>query len=395
VNALDRLARLWWVTVPRRAYRLSPTVSTHLADGHFLAAYPVLGAAATPVATGLGLVFGAGRLGYYRSFSESLTLVLLAVAFGFAAGQLGAAFTVGFAVGDFLIGQQKWIYHSRGHGLFANGFLAALIRVRLPMFIAYLLLASLVVVLPALIRRLLTDLPGVNRLRGHFGFGVAVILDALLVYLGTTVWVRAAAVLIRPLYTWSVRLTVFGHPVPPDRVVAREAVQTFQHDGVWIVRAAVLATLLRFALVWLTLQVRALHRRVQAVERELTAPVADVPAIGRVNPLLSAAGVAAVTTVMLAGLVQAWWVAVLFFVEFFLLRALSAGLVPPRLDRWRRLVARIPLVVRLAAALLTVQTIASSFIRPTDSFTPTAMFIVVAVAVLYLLVPGAPKEAKA
>jgi hypothetical protein len=383
----------WWIRLPRYATRLSRPISATLADGHFLAAWPVLGTIATPAALLTGLLFGALRIGYYRSFSESLTLVLVAVAFGFVAGQLGAAFVAGFAVGDFFIGQTSWIFHSSASGIMGNGLIPGLLRIRVPMLIAYLVLLSLAVALPALIRRLLQNLPGVNRLPSTVGFGVAVVLNVVLVYLGVRLYVNAAAVLIRPLYTWSVRLTLFGHPIPPERVVAPEAVQTFQRDGVWIIRVAIIATLVRFLFVWLTLQVPALRARLEAVERGLAQPATDRPLIERYGPWPALIASAIAGTLMLGGLIEVWWVAALFFVELLLLRALTAGLVPPRVNRWRRLVAHVPLVLRLAVALLTVQTLASAFVGRTSSFTPMAVFVAAAVAVLYLLAPGEPRKA--
>jgi hypothetical protein len=80
----------------------------------------------------------------------------------------------------------------------------------------------------------------------------------------------------------------------------------------------------------------------------------------------------------------------LYFTELLLLRALSLGLLPPRVDAWRRLVARIPLALRLAVALLTVRAVASALVGRSESFTPMALFVASAVAALYLLMPGQP-----
>jgi hypothetical protein len=394
-HGTSQLTYLWWVGLPRHAVRLSRTVSATVADGHFLAAYPVLGAVATPASLITGLTFGSWRVGYYRSFSESLALVLVAVACGYLAGQLGAAFVTGFAAGDFLIGQTKWIFHSDESGILGDGLVAALVRVRLPMLIAYLLLLSLTVALPALIRRMLQNLPGVSRLPGNVGFGIAALLTLVVVYLGVQVWVPAAAVLIRPLYTWSVRLTLFGVQIPPDRVVAAEAVQTFQQDGVWIVRTAVAATLVRLVMVWLSLVLPVLRRRRGEVEAALVVPIADRPATERVGPLPMAVLAAGTSTLMLAGMIEVWWLGVLFFTEFLVLRALSLGLLPPRINGWRRLVARMPLILRLAVALLVVQSLASVLISRSLSFTPMALFVASAVAMLYVLVPGEPLEERA
>src|SRR5439155_22850011 len=124
MTVVDLLTRLWWIRLPRSAARLPGGVSAHLADGHFLAAFPVLGALATPAAAVTGLAFGGLRVGYSRSFSESLTLVVVSVVCGYLAGQLGAAFVAGFAIGDFFLGQTWWIYHSDTPGIMGHGLVA-------------------------------------------------------------------------------------------------------------------------------------------------------------------------------------------------------------------------------------------------------------------------------
>ncbi len=387
---LGRATRWWWVRLPCAALRLSRALSAAVADGHFLAGYPLLGAVVTPAAAVGGLLFGGLRIGYYRSFSESLALVVTAAVLGHLATQLGTAFVAGFAVGDFFAGQTSWIYRSGAGGPLGHGLLAGLLRIRVPMLIAYLLLASLAVALPALVRGLLAGIPGVSRLPGNLGFGVAMLLNLVLVYLGVQVWAHAAAVLVRPLYTWSVRLTIFGAPIPPEQIVAPQAVRTLQRDGLWIVRAAVIATLARYGLVWLSLRVPALARRVRRVEAELAEAVPVRPLAERAGALPVAVLTAAASTLVLAGLIQAWWVALLYFTELLLLRALSLGLLPPRVDAWRRLVARIPLALRLAVALLTVRAVASALVGRSESFTPMALFVASAVAALYLLMPGQP-----
>ncbi len=397
-SALNRLTRAWWVELPRRTTRLSVGSAFAVADGHFLAAYPVLGSLATPLATGTGLVIGAGTLGYARSFTESLTLILIGVALGYLATQLGVAFVAGFAVGDFVIGQPKWFFDSvAGDGLFDDGVLAALVRLRLPMFIGYLLFAALIVGMPVLIRNLVEGLPGLNRLPGWMAFSVAGLLNVVVVYAGVRLWAGAAPVLIRPLYTWSSNTLLFGEPYPSDFSVPVSAIEPLQRDGIWIVRVAVLATLLRLALLWLAWRRRRFAERMQSVETALAQPLPDGPsAVGRVGKVRTALIVAAVTTFVLAGMIASWWVAALFFAEFLLLRLLTSDVIRLPIEPWRRLLGRVPLLFRLAIALIVVQALAAVVLdEQAQTFTPMALYVAGALAVFVVLMPGQPRRAGA
>lgn len=394
-GSLDRLTRAWWVQLPRKTTRLSVGSAFAVADGHFLAAYPVLGSLATPLAAGTGLVIGAGTLGYARSFTESLTVMLIGVALGFLATQLGVAFVAGLAVGDFVVGQPKWFFESvAGDGLFDDGVLAALVRLRLPMFIGYLLLAALIVGMPVLIRKLVEGLPGLARLPGWLAFSVAGLINIVVVYAGVQLWVGAAPVLIRPLYTWSSNTVLFGEVYPSDFSVPVSGIEPLQRDGLWIVRVAILATLLRLALLWLAWRRRRFAERLQSVEVALAEPLTDhTSAVARVGEVRAALLVAAVTTLVLAGMIATWWVAALFFVEFLLLRLLTADVVRLPIEPWRRLLDRVPLLFRLAIALIVVQALAAVVLdEKAQSFTPMALYVAGALAVFVVLMPGQPRE---
>ena len=396
---LDRLTRTWWVRLPRQATRLSAGSAFAVADGHFLAAYPLLGAVATPLAVASGLIIGSFTLDYSRGFTESLTVILIGVALGFLATQLGAAYLVGFAVGDFVVGQPKWVFNSvSGNGLLDDGVLAALVRLRLPMLIGYLLFAVLIVAVPVLIRRLLEGMPGLNRLPPWLAAGVAALLNVVVVYAGVRLWTSAAPVLIRPLYTWSSNTVLFGEVYPAELTIPLAAIQTLQRDGVWIVRVAILVTLLRFGLLWLAWQSRAFAQRLEGVEAALAEPSAGgppTPYTARIGKIRAALLGAAVTTFILAGMMTSWWVAALFFAEFVLPRLLTTGAIPLPIDPWRRLMSRIPLLLRLAAALIVVQTIAAAVLdEKAATFTPLALYMATALAVLVALMPGQPRETK-
>lgn len=374
----------WWVSLPRRALRVSRPLAFDLADGHYLSAFPAVAAWATPVAAAAGLAFGAFTLGYERAFSESLTLVLVGTLLGYLATHLGLVFVGAFALGDFLLGQRTWRMEGRffEQGLLEEGLVAGILRIRLPMLAGYLVLAALVVLLPKLVRGLLSDLPGATSLPEAAAFVVAGLLSLILVFVGVRLWAEAAAVLVRPLYTWQ------------DLRVDPAAVAPLQERGGWVVWTAVLTTLARIGAVAGVWRSPSLRRRLQGTERGLAEPTAETvsPWSDRVPSLARAVVAAATITLMLAGLVESVVVAALLFGEFVVLRLLAAGVIPPRLDAWRSLVARVPILARLAVALLVVETVRDLFASQDDrTFTRLAVYVLVSVAVVYLLVPGPPR----
>lgn len=92
-------------------------------------------------------------------------------------------------------------------------------------------------------------------------------------------------------------------------------------------------------------------------------------------------------------MIETWWTAIVMFAVFLALRLLRAGVVPPRLDTWKRTAARVPVLLRLAAALLVVDTLRRAFVAEAGaSFTPLALYITGSVVILYLLLPGTPVE---
>ena len=319
---LGDLSWLWWVRLPRQASRLPGASGSLVADGHFLAAYPVLGATATPVAAGCGLGLGAVTIGYARSFSESLTLMLVAVFLGFLATQLGAAFMVGFVSGDFLIGQPKWIFNSiAADGLLDDGVLAGLLRLRLPMLIGYLVLGLVVVLLPVLVRVLVAGLPGLYRLPNWLVFAVVAALSAGLAYVAVLLWTGGAPVLVRPLYTWSSNVSIQGNIAAGDLTVPVAGIEPLQRDGGAIAAMAAVASVLRSGLTLLTWREPWLHARTAKVESALAEPIeAAIPA-GRFGPWKAAVLAAVLSTMLLAGMMAVWWVAAVLFVDFRLFAA--------------------------------------------------------------------------
>ncbi len=372
------LADLWQVRLPREAAKVSRGLAFGLADGHFLAAIPPAAAWAPPAAAAVGFAAGALTLGYQRVFTEALWFVLLAAVAGFLATGLGVALMAGFVTGDFFVGQRQWALFGFD-GLFDDGLLAGVLRIRLPMLIGYALLAGLVLYLPQLARLLIVDVPKVKDLPRPAAFGIALALNLLVVAVGTRLWAEASAVLVRPLFTWQ-----GGQPTAA-------AVGTLQTRASWIVLAAAFATAARVVLLWWIYGDQGRIERVVRVEEAVADGPGRTPWLDRAGPVVSSVAAAAFTAFALAGIIESWWVAVVLFAVFLALRLLREGAISPRLEGWRQAMARIPVLIRLAVALLVVDGVRRGFVDASDpTFNRLALYVAASVIVLYLLLPGAP-----
>lgn len=375
----ERFAHGWWVRVPAAAVRVSRGLGFALADGHFLTASPRVAALAPSVLAIVGLAAGATTLGYDRAFTEALWVMIVAALAGHVAGGLGAAFVGGFAIGDFVLGQRAWTHRTFGGGILDDGLVAGLLRVRLPLLIGYALLAVLAVWLPRIARALLSDIPRVGRLPRQAAFGIAALANVVIVGIGVRLWAEASAVLIRPLFTWQ-----GGQPTSA-------AVTPLQEHGDLLVGLAIVATIARFAMLWWASDTSERADRVARTERDLARGPGATPWLERPGPLVSSVVAAAATTLLLAGVLERWWIAGVMFAVFLALRLLRADVLPLRLEPWRRVVVNVPVLLRLAVALLVVDQIRRAFV---DEFAPTftqlALYLTGAVVVLFLLLPGAP-----
>jgi hypothetical protein len=354
-----------------------------LVDGHYLNASPLVGTL-LPVAVLLaGLIVGATGAGYETVFTESLPLLIAIAALGSVSAGLGAMFVVAFAIGDFFIAHTVWqpFYGVFAHGFLDHGFLAGLVRIRLPLLIGYAVLGSLAAAVPTVARMILADIPKLRRLPRQMAFVVAGVLNLLTAAAFTALWVNATPILIRPLFTWD--------PFLASPTVA--AIQPLQLEGGWIVRAAAAAVLLRIVVLWWVYSRPRLARRVIEIERDLIRDPLPQPLLDRLPRWLRALFGAALTTVLLAGLLDTWWIALVMFGTMSIVRSLRSGLIPIRATAWRRLMSRVPALIRLAAVMGLSAVMGSVLIEmqlERGSFVGLALFLLVPIALLYVLMPG-------
>lgn len=368
----ETLTQLWWVRLPHMARRVALRPVLALVDGLFLTVWPRVAAALSSLSLLLGLLFGALHPGFGQVFSESWLVLILAVLFGVFSAHLGALFLAGFALGDFLLFHTAWAYR--------GSLLSGLINVRIPLLIEYALLAFMTTGVALATKSLLAQLRPPQRLprqtrlllafAGHLG------LTLLFVYL----WMQVVPILIRPVFTWS------GGSPP----VA--AMEILQQRGWPLLLVAALASVARMALLQRVHTSAALRARLAAREQALNQTTPLAPLTSKI-PLSVRVGLTSIwSTLMLAGMLEAWWDGLILLIVITVLQLARARVVTPApLLGWARRIERVPLPLRLAAGILVTTFVARIALAPalavTNSFRPILLLTLFALFVFYLLDP--------
>ena len=368
----ERLTELWWIRLPQAARRVAVRPVLVLVDGLFIAVWPRVAALLSPLALILGLLFGALHPGFGEVFSQSWPVLILAVLLGVFSGHLGALFLVGFAFGDFFLFHREWA--------FRGSLISNLFNIRVPLLIEYGLLAFMTTGIALATKSLLAQLrppqslPRQARIllaiAGHFG------LTLLFVYL----WMQVVPILIRPVFTWP------GGSPPVD------AMEILQQQGWPLLVIAGMASLGRMGLQQMVARNAAWSAKLDRREAQLNETTPLVPLTATV-PLAARVALTSIwSTLMLAGMFEAWWDGLILLVVITILQLARARVLAPRaLLPWARQIERIPLPLRLAIGILVTSFVARIALAPalagTNSFRPILLLTVFALLVFYLLDP--------
>jgi hypothetical protein len=353
------LASLWWVRLPVAVATVSRTLAAILADGGYLARWPAVAALAPPLAALWGVLLSQTRTASQETYTYSVLGLTVAVAIaGFGAG-LGAYLVVAYAVCDFFVFQHQ----------------LSQTTLRLAQLLSYLVLALVMVLAPVsarIIRRRTLANPSRLKQAGPAVDGVlAAMISGGLVFL----WTEAAAVLIRPVFVW----TEAG--VPTD-----EAIHPLQQLG-WILALAAAG-------------VAAVRVRLEAEGSSMSAAVVEAlrrpGSGGRLPPPIASLLEGALLTLLMAGFFDSWLQVPAAFAALTAV-ALARRLGSNWLPIWPRLLARIPMLIRLvasiAAAIFVGQSIVATQFSQTTSLWPVALAALSAIAIMTILVPdiGTPR----
>jgi hypothetical protein len=371
----ERLRDLWWIRVPLAVRRLGARPLLVLVDGLAVAVWPRVAAFLSPLVLFLGLLLGGLHPGFDQVFSQSWIVLLPAVLLGVFSGHLGAFFLVGYAFGDFFLWHTEWT--------FRGSFLQNLLRVRIPLLIQYGLLAFMTTGVPLATKTLLVQLRPPSTLPRPVRRALAVaghlVLTLLLVYL----WIQIVPILIRPVFTW----TGGGPPV--------DAMEILQQRSWPLLLVAGVASLARMGLQTVVAAGAEERAALEALEERLQAAPPVTAVAARLPLPVLMAGTAVWSTLMLAGMLEAWWDGLLLGAVIVGLQVARAGIIGAPLRPWAQFVSRIPVPLRLAAGIVVVAVLSrvalGTLMARTNSFRPILLVTILALLVFYLLDPLHPQ----
>lgn len=369
--------------VPLGTRRFSGWLAVSTVDGLHLAVQPVIGLLSVPAALGAGVVVGAQHPGFEDVFTESLWLLIGLAFVGAVSGTVGLYFTVGFALGDLVLGEHPlWSFAFREDEAIE---LAAKYGSWL---LSYGVMAMLAVGVPIAAKSLAAEfsLPArVGReVRGLVAVVSVVGITALLVF----VWLQSAPLLVRPVFVWAQAL-----PTVP-------AIFPLQEEGGSVVAAGALGALVRVAVLLglanlASKVVRGGHApagaRLLALEHRFDTAEPVRPLLSRAPLPLRLAWRALFMTVLLSGLFAEYWQAWLTFGVLLVAQLLVTPLTS--IGPFNRFLHRVPRLVRLVAALLPAflfgTVIFEYFLRQgTQSFVPFLVVTLISAVLMMVLLPG-------
>jgi len=412
------------VGLPSACRRFSASLAAYLLDGVWVFAFPRLAMAATPVAFVVGLIIGITSLGYDVAPFESILLVAAIVVVGTLGAHLGLATVSGLAIGDFFLAGRAWTldrpFLGKGSGVLDHGLVGALGRERIPLLLGYALLLFVTVGIPVLVKTMLAQLPIRDKDDGNAALpgadalehgeavesetpsGLALSTPAQIVlsvaghgcltYFLVGFWVEATPVLLRPIWTWPLDQL-------SQRKVSLALVQPLQENGTRVIVAAVIASIVRMGLQWHVRLDGDRSRRMSDLQTRLRRHFGAARPPGRPRKLARVVFRAAAGTLLLSGIIPTWADAAVLAAVLLLGGLLQAGIIPVPLGRWPEIAQRIPLLFRVAAAVLFLRIFVQAFAErlvdlKAETFRTFLVVCVLGVFVFLLALPAPRPETR-
>lgn len=365
-----------WVGVPLAVRKVSGGLAVATVDGLYLASRPMVGLIAPLWGLFVGLILGVFHPGFEDVFTESLFVLILIAVVGTLSGAVGLYLTLGFALGDLLLGDHPlWRFAEAGDFGAKYGSL----------FISYLLFAMLAVGVPIAAKSLAAEfmLPVTTprALRALVGLGSMVVITGLLVF----VWLQSAPLLVRPVFVWAGQA-----PTVP-------AISAVQEQGTWVVALAVLAALGRAVMQALLAGKVGEQDRMSQMEDRFHTSERVVPLLSRLPLVMRLVFRAALLTLVLAGLYAAYWQAVLTFIVLLAAQFLATMLSVRALRGYATFINKVPRLVRLAIVIVPVYLLGSVVLgfyvdQRATSFFPFLFLTIISAVLMSLLSPARPDE---
>lgn len=378
----------WWVVLPATLRRYSLLLSEAWSDGLYLSRWAQLSVLLAGVALLLGLAEGAAHLklmindpipvggrdpGPPLVYTELFPFLLLVTFAGAISANYGLMLLLGYALGDLLFFALDPARLAE-LGPLPETFTDSLLYLRAPQLISYGLLAMLAVIPTLSSKNLAAGVARAFKLTEPTASLVRAVVMAAAQGAIVYAWTLSAPLLIRVFWGWTSATPPMG------------AAYYLQNSGGWMIGAAVVGVLIREWLSFTNLKlpdVRARAARLELALREADARLAftrRIPSV--VRSLLAAFYLTLLVSGFIGSLVQGIIVFVIVLFVF-----IGRSDVLPRFPFWVkyvRFVTRIPLVLRLLAAVLIAYVVTSialgaiennpNFLDSQGSTTPSGTF---------------------
>lgn len=366
-----------WVDFPLKARVLSEAVAAILVDGIYLASFPVVAIAITPLALLGGFLVGWLHPGFATVFSESMLIMIVVGVLGVLSARLGLLFVLGFVAGDFFLASHKMFYP--GHGLWRN-----FLEVRAPLLIEYALLAFLAVGIAMFTKSVLSSFRPPQNLTKNQVLALAFISHAAVTAVFVYFWTQAVPLLMRPVFVW------------PGSYLPISMAQPLQER--WLILVAVLAgaSIARVFLQGILAASPERSRRVDQIMAKIAKePMESAPLTDRIPKIATVVFLAGWTVFILSGMISSFKEAGILFAIFTVFVALRKKLIPLPLGDYPRLLIKIPAVGRFLAGVVLVWFTTGRILATGGSFQTMLMTIVISLAIFLVLHPPVKEEGEA
>jgi hypothetical protein len=322
--------------------------------------WPRIEAFGGPVLFMAGFFIGASHLGFQDVVTESLPILMIACFLSFLFTPWGTVLWISFAMGDFLFYRMNWVELNVGI---------------LTPILYYSLLGSWLVQCPAL----LDTFPRAR----HSFLGLLITRTAVGASL-TFLWLQAAPVLLRPLWTW------FGE----EPYV--EAIWPLQQEKILLILATLLSIILHTLLEkWNQEKYPVEFSAVLTMRSALISH--QQGRLRKLSKWLELVFESAFVTFLLAGLFSNWSEAGTAFGLFYVASCWRAGLFYRLPDSWLLWIESFPLGWRFLVAVGLAVLLGGGItilLWSSTSFIPIAFATFVSIVVIYSLLPGYPPQSQ-
>ncbi|WP_220198955.1 hypothetical protein [Ktedonospora formicarum] len=347
---------LWWIRLPIWFRRSSVLLSEIWRDGSYLLTIPLAATLLPLLLFFFGALEGITHEGILPNpyaggemlvpFTQLFALLLLTAAASAFSMNVGLTTVLGYALGDTL--HTAFDAHNPALAEWYATPQTAVLNIYVPHLLSYVIFALLVVIPTLCAKALMAWLSRLNHSPSLLVVAVGACIQGGLVY----AWIQAAPLLIRTFWGWGwYRLNT--------TTAAMYYLQTPEMSK-WIIWFAVFSFVLRNVLAYRASAKSSFIEREERLSRGFKEADAHPGVLRRLPPFLRALVSAGITTLVLGGVLTDPREGLIFFLFLWFL-LIMRGTILPRFSfwtSWTRLVARVPVLMRLLAALLIIYVLA-------------------------------------